>query len=92
MVAARFLSDPITASGGHAPEMLAGQRRPTGTVSPTVREYRVDPQLEQRWRAIPVGRILQDDEIGSLDGSLLGLHVDIVIGIAFVEIMYGDTG
>ena len=64
------------------------QRRAAVTVSPAVRENFIDPKFEERWNAVPLHRVLPDNQIGSGQRGLLGGDIDIEIGVKLIERAY----
>ena len=54
-------------------------------VGPAEREHLVDPDLQQRRHAVPVDRVLQHDQVDGLEAPLLGLDVDVEVGIQVVQ-------
>lgn len=74
------------AAGRHRPQqMFAMQRRTAVTVSPAVRENFIDPKFEERWNAVPLHRVLQDDQIGARQRLLLGGNIDIEVRIELIK-------
>lgn len=61
------------------------QRRTAVTVSPAVRENFIDPKFEERWNAVPLHRVLPDDQIGARQRLLLGGNIDIEVRIELIK-------
>ena len=55
-------------------------------------EHEVLPLLEQRRRAVPEERVLEDDHVVLDEQRLLARHVDVEVGIGLVEIVQGQAG
>ena len=53
-----------------------------------MRQHLVHPQLEQRRYAIPLHRMLPDNQIGTGQRRLLGGDIDIKVGIELIEGAY----
>ncbi|VAU69313.1 Uncharacterised protein [Klebsiella pneumoniae] len=58
------------------------------SVCPTVGENFVDPQFQQRRGAVPLHRMLPDDQIGTRERLLFGGDIDIKIRIELIEGTY----
>ena len=77
------------AAGRHRPQqMFAMQRLAAVTVSPAVRQNFIDPKFEERRNAVPLHRVLPDDQIGARQRLLLGGNIDIEVGVELVERAY----
>ena len=74
------------AAGRHRPQqMFAMQRRAAMTVSPAVGENFIDPKFEERRNAVPLHRMLPDDQIGARQRLLLGGNIDIEVRIELIK-------
>ena len=82
----------FAAAGGHRPhQRFTAQRDTVVPVCPAVRQHFVHPQLEQRRHAVPLHRMLPDDQIGTGQRRLLGSDIDIEIGVKLIERAYLDA-
>ncbi len=52
-------------------------------------QHQVYPLLHQRWAAVPIERMLPDDDIVLEKQRLLGLHLNVVVGIELIHIADG---
>ena len=76
-------------AGGNSPhQAFAMKRVAVVSVCPTVGENFVDPQFQQRRRAVPLHRMLPDDQIGTGERLLFGGDIDIKIRIELIEGTY----
>lgn len=64
---------------------FAMQRRAAMTVSPAVGENFIDPKFEERRNAVPLHRVLPDDQIGARQRLLLGGNIDIEVRIELIK-------
>ncbi len=72
------------------PDVLAAQHVAAGAVGPAEGEHVVDPELEQGRHAVPVQRVLPDDQARGGERGLLGGGVDQVVGIERVQVAHRD--
>ena len=76
----------FTATGGHGPQQtFPPERIAVMTICPAMREHFVDPQFQQRGCAVPLHRVLPDNQIGPGDRFLFGSDIYIEIGVELVE-------
>lgn len=74
------------ASGAQQPEVLALQGLTPGPIGPAEAQHLVHPELEQGGHAVPVQRVQPDQQARLGQGLLLGLHIDVVVGIEGIEV------
>ena len=79
-----------SAGSGRGEPIFALQLMFAVAISPAALQHDIEPFFEQRWAAIPVGRVLKYDDIVLTQKFLLRLHVDIEIRIGLIEVMKRD--
>ena len=77
------------ADGRH--QLLAVQLVAAGAIGPAVPERRVLPLLEQGGGAVPVHRELPDHAVRGEQRLLLGLGVDVEVGVERVLVAHGHA-
>ncbi len=81
-----------TAGGERGDEGLAVEGGAAGSVGEAEFEDQIEPLFEQRGAAIPKERVLKYDRVVLVEEGLFAGHVDLEIGVGFVEIVKGDAG
>ena len=66
------------------------QGLPFRAIGPTVLEDQILPILQDRRRALPVDRVLEDHYVMTLKQPLFVLHVDVEVRIGLVKVVNGD--
>lgn len=63
-----------------------------GAVGEAVFEDEIEPLLHEGRAAIPIKRVLKDDDVVGADEFLLAGNVDVKIGVGLIEIVKRDAG